>query len=272
MIPLLAADWTKMRYRWMPRILILILLAIVALVFFGISTRPRFRPSLVFPDGMAIALIFAASFAAFIWPVLAGSWAGNEYGWGTVRLVLTRRPNRMQFSLAGLVMVLLVVGLGVLLALVVGAVGSALVSNTAHASLPPVSDAGAIIVKMFFAVWYTSAFYAVLAYTAGVIFRSSPAGIGLGIGFAVAQSAVTAIFQALGDPWKAVAQHFPDSYTTGLTSHLANELGTSGPFSRGQPGAPSITTSIIALAIYLAILLALMLIAVQRRDVDVAGQ
>jgi hypothetical protein len=270
MIGLLLADWRKMRHRWMPRILLVILLAIVVLIFFGISSRGRFSDVVAMPDGLVVALSLAAGFAAFIWPVLAGSWAGGEYGWGTVRMALTRRPSRIEFSLSGLILVLLTVGFGLLLVLIVGAIAGSIFAAADHLSAPPSppgASASAVIVKLFFGAWYTSAFYAVLAYTAGVVFRSAPAGIGLGIGFAVAQAAVSGIFTALGDPWKSIAQHFPDAYTTALTSRLANELLVAGPFARVEPGAAAITTSVIALAIYFAVLLAAMLAVVSQRDV-----
>jgi len=270
MIGLLRADWRKLRHRWMPRILLLILVAIVALIFFGISSRARFRSDLVMPDGLVVALSLGAAFAAFIWPVLPGSWAGGEYVWGTVRMVLTRRPSRIAFSSSGLIVILLTVGVGLLLVLIVGAIAGSIIGAADHVSAPfqsPGTNATEVIVKMFFGAWYTSAFYAVLAYTAGVVFRSAPAGIGIGIGFAVAQGAVSGIFTALGNPWKSIAEHFPDAYTTALTSRLANELVVGGPSARVAPGAASITASIVGLAIYLAILLAIMLAVVQRRDV-----
>lgn len=270
MIGLLRADWRKLLHRWMPRILILILIAIVVLVFFGISSRARFRPDLVLPDGLVVALSLAAGFAAFIWPILAGSWAGGEYGWGTVRMVLTRQPSRVEFTLSGLIVVLLTVGIGLLLVLAAGAVAGSIigaVDNVAAAAHPPGANGTAVFVKLFFAAWYTSAFYAVLAYAAGAVFRSAPAGIGLGIGFAVAQAAVSGIFSALGDPWTSIAQHFPDAYTTALTSRLANELIKGGPLGRVSSTAPSIPTSLVALAIYFAILLGVMLAVAYRRDV-----
>lgn len=270
MIGLLQADWRKLRHRWMPRILLLILVAIVALVFFGISSRARFRSDLALPDGLIVALSLGASFAAFIWPVLAGSWAGSEYSWGTIRLALTRQPSRVEFSLSGLIVVLLTVGVGLLLVLATGAIAGSMVAAATHVSVapaPPGSDPGQDVLKLFLAAWYTSAFYAVLAYAAGVIFRSAPAGIGLGIGFAVAQDAVSAIFNGLGDPWKSIAQHFPAAYTTALTSRLANALVTSGPFARVSSSAASVPTCLVALGIYFAILLAIMLSVVQYRDI-----
>ena len=226
MISLLRADWRKLHHRWMPRILILILLVLVALIFFAISHRARFQPDLPLPNGFVVALSLAAGFARFLWPVLAGSWAGGEYSWGTMRITLTRLPSRVAFSLSGLIMVLLTVVVGLLLVLVVGAIAGSIAGAANHtASIsPPGANAPEVIVKLFHAACLTSSFYAVLAYTAGVVFQSVPAGVGIGIGFSVAQSATLAIFTALGDPWKTIAEHFPDAYSESLTSRLASEL------------------------------------------------
>jgi hypothetical protein len=270
MIALLRADWRKLRHRWMPRILLILLIALVALVFFSISSRARYRSDLILPDGLIIALSLGAGFAGFIWPVLAGSWSGSEYSWGTVRLALTRRPSRIRFNLSGLLVVLLTIGIGLCLILATGAVAGALVGVATHlaaAPTPPGSNPTEVILKLFFAVWLTSAFYAALAYAAGAVFRSAPAGIGVGIGFGVAQSAVSAIFNALGDPWQSIALHFPSAYASSLTSRLANELVVTGPFAHVSSNAASIPASIVGLAIYIAIVVAFMLAAVRQRDI-----
>jgi len=274
MIGLLRADFRKLVHRWMPRILILILLALTALIFFAVSHRVRFRPDLVPPDGLVAALSLAGGFAPFIWPILAGSWAGGEYSWGTIRVSLTRLPGRIAFTLSGLIMVLLTIGFTLLLMLGVGAGMGAIigaVTNTSAFSSPFGVSASTVIIKMFFATWFVSAFYAVLAYTAAVALRSVPAGVGIGIGFSVAQSAMLAIFTALGDPWKTIAQHFPDGYGESLTSRIAGELIVTGrgPFSGSASSGSSITEAIIGLAVYIAILLAVMLAVVKTRDVTV---
>jgi hypothetical protein len=271
MTGLLRADWRKLRQRWMPRVLLLILVLLVALVFLSISSRGRFRSDLAMPAGLIVSLSLGAAFAAFIWPVLAGSWSGSEYSWGTIRLALTRQPSRVEFTLSGLIMVFLTIGLGLCLVLGTGAVAGSAFSAANHVSAPsapPGSSASAVVLKLFFAVWYTSAFYATLAYAGGVVFRSAAAGIGIGIGFGVAQSAVSAIFIGLGDPWKEVALHFPNAYTTALTSRLANEFVTRGvDFGRVSSGAPSITVSMVGVAIYIAALIAIMLAVVRQRDI-----
>jgi hypothetical protein len=272
MISLLRADWRKLRHRWMPRILILILLVLVALIFFAVSRRARFQGDLSLPDGFIVALSLAGGFAPFIWPVLAGSWGGGEYGWGTMRVTLTRMPSRIAFSVSGLLMVLFTLIGTLVLVLGVGAIAGSIVGGTSSGTVlpgPAGANATEVIIKMFLAVALTSSFYAVLAYTAGVVFRSVPAGVGIGIGFSVAQSVVLAIFTGLGDPWKAIAQHFPDAYAEGLTTRVANELVIGGPFSRISSTAAGIPQAIIGLAIYIGVLLAVMLSFVRYRDISV---
>ena len=272
MIGLLRADWRKLRHRWMPRVLILILLALVALIFFAVSRRARFQADLPLPNGFIVALSLAAAFAPFIWPVLAGSWAGGEYSWGTMRITLTRLPSRMAFTLSGLLMVLLTVVVGLVLVLVVGAIAGSIVgaaNHVASSTSPAGSSASQVIIKLFLAACFTSSFYAVLAYTAGVIFRSVPAGVGIGIGFSVAQSATLAVFTALGDPWKSLALHLPDAYSESLTSRLASELVVNGPFARVSSTASSIQDAIIGLAVYVVVLLAIMPTLVRVRDISV---
>src|SRR5579872_881343 len=105
----LAAEWLKVRKRWMPRVLVLIMMVIIGLIFWAISTNSSDRANVFLPRAWLTSLFLGAGVAAFLWPILAGSWAGNEYSWGTIRMVLSRRPSRAQFALAGIAAVLMVV-------------------------------------------------------------------------------------------------------------------------------------------------------------------
>ena len=268
MIGLLRADWRKLRHRWMPRILLLILIGLVTLIFALLTTHGHNRNHMALPGGFVAALDLVAGFAPFIWPVLAGSWAGGEYSWGTIRVVLTRQPSRMAVALSGLIVVVATVVVGVILAVVVAAiVASTLGAGNTAAPTPNGVNATAVIIKLFLAACFTSSFYVVLAYTAGTVFRSVPAGIGIGIGFSVAQSITAGIFTALGDPWRSIAQHFPDGYAEALTSRVGTELVRTGPFGRGTSSSASIPEALIGLAVYIAILLGVTLFVVRMRDV-----
>jgi ABC-2 type transport system permease protein len=268
---LLSAEFLKLRKRLMPRVLLFILLALTALVFFG-SARSSDRQSihdLILPNGWVLGLLFASLFAPFIAPILAGSWAGSEYSWGTIRMILSRRPDRTQFLLAEIAVLLSAVGIALLSTLLLSTVSSwlaaLLLGRSAFDSAAFDGNFLGIMVKLLFSVWLVLAFYIVLAFSAGTLFRSGAVGIGVGVGLTLADMILTGIFYELGGTWRNIADHFPVVYARALPSRIA--IGTlSNVPSRGT-GLPSISESILALAVYTLVPLGLALVLVRYRDV-----
>lgn len=267
---LLAAEWLKLRKRWMPRILLLITLILVGLLFWGIGTSATSRPNLIPPRAWLAALLISSFFAGFIWPVLGGSWSGNEYGWGTVRLVLTRRPNRIQFALGGLIILLIAMALVLLVIMLFGTVAGIVVAILTGSSAFTSSDFSGsfllVLAKSYAATWFVMSFYVLLAFAAGTVFQSVAAGIGIGIGLTVAQIVAFGIFSGLGGAWKTVADHFPFQYTSQMVNRVVSE-GTVHGFTSVSSTSPGVEESIVALAIYSAILLAITLYMARSRDI-----
>ncbi|GAC1446124.1 MAG: hypothetical protein NVSMB52_09680 [Chloroflexota bacterium] len=267
---LLLAEWLKLRKRWMPRALAIIMLVSIALLFWGLGTSARARPNLFVPRAWLSSMYIAGLFAPFIWPILGGSWAGNEYGWGTVRMVLSRRPDRMQFVLAGLAVLILATGAALVAAMVFGTVAGIVVAViTGTSAVTSSAFTGSfmlLLLKCFFATWFVLTFYVVLAYTAGTVFRSAAVGIGAGIGITVAQIIAAGIFSGLGGVWKDVAQHFPIQYANALTSRLTAE-GTVQDFANVGSTAPGVVECLLGFTVYIAVLVGAMLFLVRSRDV-----
>ena len=267
MLHLLATEWFKMRHRWMPRVLVLLMLALVALTFWTTDTN---QLNLILPRAWLAALYFCATFSLVLWPILGGSWAGNEYGWGTVRLILSRRPNRVQWVLAAVIILIMVAGLAVLATLMVGTIAGIVVALlTRHgvyltSGLQP--GYGLIVVKSIFATWYVIAFYTLVAYAAGSIARSAAVGVGVGLGFTLAQLIVAGILEGLGGIWREIALHFPYAYTSAVIGRLAIAGATSGSI-RITSGTPSTGASVLGIALYLAVLLASTLYLATCRDI-----
>lgn len=266
---LLAAEWLKLRTRWMPRVILLILLGILALIFWGIGTGND-RVNLFFPRGVLAAWVIGATLSSFLWPVLGGSWAGSEYGWGTIRMVLSRQPDRLRFALAGLITVLVSVVIGLLAAVVVEFIAGTIVAAATGNNAVDTSGLGGnflpTLIKVFFGAWFAVSFYVILAYTTGTVFRSSAVGIGIGIGFIVAELVVTGIFRGIGGAWGHIADHFPGAYANNLPTQIARKEMLAG-FAGDNTSRPGVTESVIVLAIYIAILLAITMVVVARRDV-----
>lgn len=263
-------EWLKISKRWMPRIIVLLMVGLTSVAFWGEATRALLRPDLFLPRGWLVALTFVGFFAPFFWPVLGGSWAGNEYGWGTIRTILTRRPQRIEHVAVALTVLLICVGLGTLALLITGTIAALIISgltgNAAWLAGVWSGSFAALLVKGFLVAWFVSGFYVLLAYAAATIFRSAAVGIGVGIGGTFAQLVMLGIFVRLGGVWQTIATHFPYNYSQDVITHVVGS-GLSGRIAESSPSAPSAGGSMIALVIYSAILLALTVVAVRVRDV-----
>jgi ABC-2 type transport system permease protein len=268
----LSFEWLKLSKRWMPRVILLMLLALTVLAFWGQATRLEGRGNLLLPRAWLAALAFCSFFAPFFWPVLGGSWAGNEYGWGTIRSILTRRPARATQALTALAVLIIGVLIALVAILIVATGASVLVASfTGNPSWTSGLFNGTFALTMLkglITAWYVSAFYLLLAYAAAVITRSAAVGIGFGIGSTLAEIVLRELFSSLGGVWNTISDHFPFIYSQDMiTRVVASQLIPGTRLSRVSPGTPSAEQSLIALAIYSAILLAILIGAVQRRDV-----
>lgn len=272
MIRIMSMEWLKLTRRWMPRILVVMVAGLTTVAFWGEATRASERMDLLMPRGWLAALTFCSFFAAFFWPVLGGSWAGNEYGWGTIRTILTRRPYRIEQVIGALVVLFIGLAVALIVLLVVasiaGIVIALLTANDVWISGLMSGSFVVLVVKGFLIAWYVSAFYLFLAYATATIFRSPAVGIGFGIGATFAQVILFRIFEGLGGVWETIAKHFPFEYTNNLITEVVKGGLVAGTgLAEVGPDSPSVGDSLLWLTLYSAILMAITLYAVRVRDV-----
>lgn len=267
----LSFEWLKLSKRWMPRIILILLLGLLAVGFWGQGSRGETPVNLFLPRGVLSALVYSALFAPFFWPVLGGSWSGNEYGWGTIRMVLTRRPHRIEQALAALIVLLVGLVIALIGVLLVGVVAGALVGvltgNSAYVSGVLTGSFAGTLIKTFLAAWYVGAFYLILSYACATIFRSAAVGIGAAIGSSLAEFVLRRIFIDLGGFWATIANHFPVLYTSDLATRVASAGLVPGYRPTYDPAAPGIQESLIALGIFIAVLLVATVGTVRARDI-----
>jgi ABC-2 type transport system permease protein len=268
----ISMEWLKLTHRWMPRILLVMIAGLTTLAFWGSATRAAERGNLLMPRGWLAALTFCSFFAPFFWPVLGGSWAGNEYSWGTIRTILTRRPYRVEQVVGALVVLFLGLAISLLVLLLVASVAgiviALLTNNHVFTSGVIGGDFVVFLVKGFLVAWYVSAFYLLLAYTTGTLFRSAAVGIGFGIGATFAQVILFRIFEGLGGVWKTIAQHFPFQYTNNLITVVVHGgLIPGSSLASIGPDTPTVNESIFWLTLYAVILMAVTFYFVRTRDV-----
>ena len=124
--------------------------------------------------------------------ILGSLAAGSEYGWGTLKTVLTQRPGRLGVFFGKLLALGIILVLFVLVGLAAGSLGSLAVALFEDAAVdwPPVRELakGLGVGSLIFAAW------SFLGFVLAVLFRGTPLAIGLGLAYALAvESALAAL-------------------------------------------------------------------------------
>jgi ABC-2 type transport system permease protein len=124
--------------------------------------------------------------------ILGALASGSEYGWGTLKTVLTQRPGRLGAFSGKLLALGAILVLFVLVGLAAGSLGSFVVARLEDAAVdwPPLRELakGLGVGTLIFAVWGT------LGFALAVLFRGTPLAIGLGLAYALAvENAIAAL-------------------------------------------------------------------------------
>lgn len=204
----------------------------------------------IFGIGGAIALIFGALVA------------GSEYGWGTLKTVLSQKPGRLgvllgKFTALGLFLLVFVA-----LALGAAALGSFAVARLEEAAVewPPVGEflrgfgAGALIL----AVWGT------LGFALATLFRGTALAIGLGLAYALAVENILATLPIQGDTFENIRRATLGENTSGLSNYFGSPFpeGFGIPEPLVEPGR-----AVLVLSAYALVFVGLSALLLWRRDV-----
>jgi ABC-2 type transport system permease protein len=267
MIRAFVAEWKKVTRRGM------ILGAIglmVAFSIFAVSIRflnadegdgppveqaggpPRFTlGTLENPKGSVDAVIgFAGNFYNVVALVVFAQSAGSEYGWGTLRVNLSREPRRWMFLGGKLLGMSAFAGLGTAIAITVE-IGMAVVYGAIRgvdmSSWWTIEGFGEIFGAIA-RVWYTSTVWGSLGLLLATIFRSAAPAIGIGIGY------VLVVENLLLFAWKDGAEWLPGSLL--------------GVFNLGGSEAVSLLVSGLLLTGYGLVFCLVSFVLFARRDVS----
>ncbi len=204
--------------------------------------------------------------------ILAGTLVGGEYSLGTVRLMFTRGPTRLQFLIAKVVVLAIYVIPMILslmlLGMVIGAVMSQLAGTGTGLSFLTTAHFGHAVLYALLAVLYWYA-YMLLALFFGTVGRSTVAGIvgpliWLGIE-PLLTSSITVLASASSGGLTDFLKHVPDYFLgNNLTSLLHNQghilsFTDAGPYSDGH--------SLLVVAVYLVVFVGVSCWLTVRRDV-----
>jgi ABC-2 type transport system permease protein len=111
--------------------------------------------------------------------VLGALCAGSEYGWGTLKTMLSLRPSRLTFYLAQVATLATAVAVLVVVGLVLALLASIVIANSAKVSL--VGPSVAATVQAIGAGWLILFMWSLLGVCLAVVFRGLALSIGLGL-------------------------------------------------------------------------------------------
>ncbi len=195
-------EWYKLRRRWLPWILLGVLLVVsqlfvwVSYFFNRTAESSDVYDNFTLPGSIPNALGLAYTIGIFLIVILTASVLGTEYRWGTLRSILARGTGRWQY-LASKVMLLGLVAAGALLIVMAATAVSSLIAGALAGDAPAGSSGSARWLDVpiaFGKVWF--AFLPYIAVTAffTVLTTSSSAGMAISMVYYYAESIVAAIF------------------------------------------------------------------------------
>ncbi len=186
-------EWFKLRRRWVPWILLGFVLVIGQLIFWLTATLNGEVSYQSPTENIANGLGFSAFFGPFIAVILAAVVLGGEYGWGTLRPVLSKGAGRWPF-LASKMAVVLLVTIAILVILSLTVMISGFIAEAALTPDPQAEGYGAIswvdLLGLFGRMIYGFVPYTMLALMLVVLTSSNGVGIGLSLGYYIAETII----------------------------------------------------------------------------------
>lgn len=281
----LAAEILKVRKRWMPYVLLLVMLAGAAVLiwligYVGYRDDPQgefagdaFR-TFAFPWSIA-ALLDSGQFwgAAIFVAILTSSTVSTEYNWGTVRQALIRGQPRWQFLAAKLVGTAIVCIVFLLVALGVGILFSIIATSAEGKPITLDVPGGPSLSEVALMVLRSAAGiipYGLLAFALAVIGRSTALGIAGTLGYMLGEGIVVAILDSIGGIAADVREIAIGHHVASLIA--ANRIG-GGDYNsiaaRELPVSadlPDVWIAALVVCLYSTAFAAVAFIVFQRRD------
>lgn len=184
---------------------------------------------------------------------------GGEYGWGTLKTIITQRPNRPQVFGGKLLALLVVLILFVFAVFIGSAVASYVIAGLEESPTdwPPAGDlvlafgSGVLILTLW------AAFGAFLA----TLFRSTALSVGLGLVYVLVLETLILSLPIRNETFQDAREFFPGQNSTFLANSFAE-----GPFAPPNPPVDPGQAALVVAAYTIALVVVAALIF-RRRDV-----
>jgi ABC-2 type transport system permease protein len=240
------------------------------LTYRGNADAPMQETSLpaLLPEGLAENLLAGFPFFGGVFALMLGVLAiGSDYGWDTLKTLLTQRSGRLRLLFAKLAALAIGLVPFVLVLFVVGAVASYAIAGAEGAAVewPSLWE----LVRAFATGWFILATWAAFGVLLAVLSRGTALAIGLGILYTFV---IEGIFSALAGEvsWlESLVEYFLRANAYSLVVALGVPTGTLADNGPGGFFGPFVDggQAILVLVAYMAGFLLLAAVVFRRRDV-----
>jgi len=282
MFEMIKVELTKLRKRRMTWILLGIMVALYIFMFlitYAIANNPPehmppdtaegLRDGVILPYSLNIVYSMALGVGSLLLIILVGAAVGNEFGWGTIRQMLTRKGVRYQYVSAKLIAFIICAIIGTMIAYAVGFVMAMITTTMLEGGI----DWGFMSTELVGEIFrnygwtlYALVPYILLTMTFALLGRSALVGIGAMLGYTMIEGIFIGIF-GLGNETIAKIGH----YLIGPnTEALLPQIQMGGPMMGGGGGTidpPTTAWAVITVLIYSVALLGISLWLFKKRDI-----
>ena len=283
---LLGAEFLKMRKRWLPYILFLVMVGGAAIIIWlgGFaeyhSSEAEYRSiglhTMALPWSLVALLDSGQFWGSFLIGVLVASGVATEYNWGTARQALVRGETRSQYLTVKLLGLAAMSAAIMLAALGVGVLFSLLATSIAGEPITfdvPDGPSFPEVVLIVLRSGYGVLPYALLAFCLTVVSRSTAMGVAGLLVFMIGEAILIGILGELGGPAPAIRASLVGHNVSALQA--ANAIGLveyNSVAFRELPEAsrlPDPATAFVVVTAYCAFFLSIAYYVFRRRDLGV---
>ena len=276
MIGIINAEWRKLARRPANLVAIGGLLAVVALIYSvgyieytwpaaSQAARAALLKQGLYPGGLVKNLMNGVMpLGAAMTLVLGALATGSEYGWGTLKTVLTQGPGRIQTWVAKMAATALGVAMVTALFYAAGAIASLIVAGIDGHSIawPATID----IARALGATWLVLYCFGLLGMALGFVFRQSAAAVGIGLVYLVVVETILTrfIIGFHGGDYQWIAKGLSGANATALVQSFGRIIVD----PRAQAPLVGGAQAVVTLAVYAVAFALVSATLLRRRDVQ----
>lgn len=234
-----------------------LLVGLLALIMLAVGATARQQTGagsqqalllVTFPGAYSIIVSFILGLGGLFAMTYAAAIAGSEWTWGMLKAAVARGESRSRYQLLNFAAIALLVGVGLVLAVVIGVLVALIGAGLAGVSTSGVTDSTAIakLPELLLRGWLGVIEAGALGFAIATLARSQLAGVGVGIGVYFGESFAT-IF-------------LPDIVKYGPFNAASAVVATSGGGGFGGGNAPPRLEPDTALIVVVAWLIAALLV------------